>query len=298
MGQVLPPNTLHTTLNYYLTPDKGGDKIFYPGTAGNYRRKHEPHDVNIFDLRESSEKVEVDKQGFQLVQHSALDNDLTDPDFVKTKVYDDTAELLKKATGASRVHVFSHIIRKQTWASAVEAGKHLPDKQTQSSMSSAMFIHVDQSYEGAAEVFRDNLPAEDAARLSKSRWAIINVWRPIQQTIRREQLAFCDARTVPEEDLYPVRAQLPAKGSGTYEDVSKGGTFETWHLLANPSHKWFYCSELKPDESLLIKCYDSKKDGRARLTPHTAFSSDRDSGPPRQSVEVRSLVFWEDQSLE
>lgn len=108
----------------------------------------------------------------------------------------------------------------------------------------------------------------------------------------------CDARSVPEEDLCPVRAQLPSKGSGTYEDVSKGGTFETWHLLADPSHKWYYASELKPDESLLIKCYDSKIDGRARRTPHTAFVSDRDSGPPRQSIEVRCLVFWEDESLE
>lgn len=97
MGQVLPPNTLHTTLNYYLTPENGGTKVFYPGTAGNYRRKHDPHDVDVFDIREASETIEVDRQGFQLVRHSSLNHDLSDVDFVKTKVYEDTAELLKKS---------------------------------------------------------------------------------------------------------------------------------------------------------------------------------------------------------
>lgn len=147
-------------------------------------------------------------------------------------------------------------------------------------------------------MLRDNLPPEEAERLSKTRWAILNVWRPIQQTVHREPLAVCDARSVPEEDLYPVRAQLPGKGSGSFEDASKGGTFETWQLRANPNHKWYYASELTEDEVLLIKCYDSKLDGRARRAPHTAFATADDYGPPRQSVEIRCLVFWEDQALE
>jgi hypothetical protein len=55
---------------------------------------------------------------------------------------------------------------------------------------------------------------------------------------------------------------------------------------------------MQPDEALLIKCFDSKVDGRARRTPHTAFQTEMDCGGARQSVEVRCLVFWEDQSVE
>jgi hypothetical protein len=50
---------------------------------------------------------------------------------------------------------------------------------------------------------------------------------------------------------------------------------------------------MTPDEALLIKCYDSATDGRARFAPHTAFidpSAPWDA-PPRESIELRMLVF-------
>jgi hypothetical protein len=52
---------------------------------------------------------------------------------------------------------------------------------------------------------------------------------------------------------------------------------------------------LTPDEALLLKIIDSKEEGVARRSPHIAFVCDEDEGPERQSVEVRCLVFWEDQ---
>jgi hypothetical protein len=63
--------------------------------------------------------------------------------------------------------------------------------------------------------------------------------------------------------------------------------------------RWFYKSGLTPDEVLLIKCFDSKLDGRARRVPHTAFevpgTEDREK---RESIEVRCLVFHEDDTAE
>jgi hypothetical protein len=55
---------------------------------------------------------------------------------------------------------------------------------------------------------------------------------------------------------------------------------------------------MMPEEVLMVKCFDSKKDGRARRTPHTAFQTENDRGGPRVSCEVRCLVFWEDQDVE
>ena len=51
--------------------------------------------------------------------------------------------------------------------------------------------------------------------------------------------------------------------------------------------------EMAADEALLIKCYDSKTDGRARFAPHSAFT---DPSTPmcaalRESIELRALVF-------
>ncbi len=46
-------------------------------------------------------------------------------------------------------------------------------------------------------------------------------------------------------------------------------------------------------EALLIKCYDSARDGRARFTIHTAFDDPASppGAPPRESIESRTFVF-------
>jgi hypothetical protein len=49
----------------------------------------------------------------------------------------------------------------------------------------------------------------------------------------------------------------------------------------------------------LIKCFDSKLDGRARRVPHTAFNiPGTEEKEGRESIEVRCLVFHEDDTLE
>ena len=46
-------------------------------------------------------------------------------------------------------------------------------------------------------------------------------------------------------------------------------------------------------EALLLKCFDSETDGRARFAPHGAFTDPTApaDAPPRESIEVRTLVF-------
>jgi hypothetical protein len=69
---------------------------------------------------------------------------------------------------------------------------------------------------------------------------------------------------------------------------------ETYRFTYNPNHSWFYFPNMQRDEALLIKCYDSKQDGRARFTAHTAFDdpSSPPNAAPRESIEIRALVFW------
>jgi hypothetical protein len=50
---------------------------------------------------------------------------------------------------------------------------------------------------------------------------------------------------------------------------------------------------MQTDEVVLIRVHDSAKDGRARLSYHTSFDNPLARGaPPRESIEVRSLVFF------
>jgi hypothetical protein len=52
---------------------------------------------------------------------------------------------------------------------------------------------------------------------------------------------------------------------------------------------------MQPDEALLLKCFDSATDGRARFAPHTAFEDPTapSDALPRESIEIRTLVFHE-----
>ena len=60
-------------------------------------------------------------------------------------------------------------------------------------------------------------------------------------------------------------------------------------------HQWHYLSRQTPGEVMLIKCFDSKTDGRARRVPHSAFVDEEFKGEEaRESIEVRALVFHPD----
>jgi hypothetical protein len=124
------------------------------------------------------------------------------------------------------------------------------------------------------------LPNE-AERLLGGRVQIINVWRPIRGPLWDTPLAVCDARTVRPEQL--VASDL----------VYANRIGETYSVIFDPEHRWYYAPQMRADEALLLKCYDSRTDGRARFAPHSAFTDPTapPDAPPRESIEIRALVF-------
>lgn len=109
----------------------------------------------------------------------------------------------------------------------------------------------------------------------------MQVWRPIK-TVLRDPLALADAHSVPDSDLVPAALIYPDREG------------ETYAVKPNLNHRWYFKYAQRPDEPLFIKCYDSVDDGRARRIPHTAFSNPaHDNEPPRESIEVRTLVFYD-----
>lgn len=181
------------------------------------------------------------------------------------------------STGASRVFIFDHTIRRPTVDPAT--GK------TNALRGPVNRVHVDQSYTASRSRVPYHLP-DEADRLLTTRHQIINVWRPIKR-ILRDPLAVADAHSVPESDLVPVGLIYPNRRG------------ETLAILPNKSHKWYFLYGQNPEEVTLIKCYDSKLDGRARRVPHTAFSNPAtEHEAARESIEIRALVFHEDEAAE
>ncbi len=89
------------------------------------------------------------------------------------------------------------------------------------------------------------------------------------------RVAFTDADLIASDLVYPhVRG-------------------ETSSVAFKPGHRWYYFSDMQRDEVLLIRVHDSADDGRARLSFHTSFENPATPGAaPRESIEVRSLVFF------
>ena len=54
-----------------------------------------------------------------------------------------------------------------------------------------------------------------------------------------------------------------------------------------------YISEMKRDEAMLLKCFDSDLGGRAKFSAHSVFdSADVDPVATREWIEVRTLAFF------
>jgi hypothetical protein len=241
-----------------------------PGVAQTNRRVA-PQAVAVRDGRPIATELSLDRYGFALRRHASAVANFYDEDEVRAVYYPECERLLQAATGAARVVVFDHIVRCATKARGGEKGVREPAKGA----------HNDYTLRSGPQRLRDLLP-DEAEALLKSRFAIINVWRPIRGPVQESPLAVCDARSLRQDDFVASDLIYPQRRG------------ETYAVTFNPQHQWYYFPRMQPDEALLLKCYDSAADGRACFTAHTAFD-DPTSPPdaaPRESIETRAFVFF------
>jgi hypothetical protein len=272
------PATVEADLNYLRNSGQRPVNYTYDPPPGVPRNSGEvdPRRVTIRNARLASPAgdLSLDRSGFQLVQHrSALDdaNDYTSEARIRAVYYAEVESVLRTVTGAQKVLVFDHTLRDGTPGHG-RTGVREPVRR----------VHDDQTFESAPRRVPRHLPKDEAELRLKRRFAIVNFWRPIGETVQRTPLAFCDARSIATQDLLPSDLVYP------------DWTGETYSFAWNPKHRWYYVPRQRTDEVTLLKIYDSQTDGTARLTAHTAFDDPTTApdAPPRRSIEVRALVFW------
>ena len=231
----------------------------------------EPHAVPIYDARSVVDSISLDREGFALVRQRSAVRDFYTDDEVRSTYYPEAERLIKEATGADRVFIFDHTVRKRVTGAADRGG---------GPRQPAWRVHVDHTAKSGPQRVRDLIP-DEADALLKGRVQIINLWRPIRGPLQDAPLAVCDARTVKFDELVGSDLVYPNRVG------------ETYSVKYNPEHRWFYVPEMTADEILLLKCFDSQTDGRARFAPHTAFVDPTTpaNAAPRESIELRTLVF-------
>lgn len=233
----------------------------------------DPHRVAIGDARPIAGVASLDVEGFSVIRSPTVVRDFWDEAQTLGLGHPEAAEIVKGATGASRVVVFDHTLRRRVPGAQ--------DRSAEGPRQPASRAHVDQTVLSGPKRVRD-IMGDAAEDLLRRRAAIINVWRPVGGPARDWPLAVADARSVSPDDLLPSELRFQHR------------TGETYGLAYNPAQRWFYIPDLQPDEALLIKCWDSDRTV-ARFAPHTAFEDPTTppGTPPRESIEFRTLAFFD-----
>jgi hypothetical protein len=238
------------------------------------RRKTGTHELKEMQLRNGRlfvDRLSLDEQGFVFVEHRTKVTNFFDPAELESVYYPEVEQLIKSASGAARVVIFDHTLR---------SGDEV-EREEKLIREPVLSAHNDYTEWSGPNRVREILP-DEAETLLAHRFAIIQVWRAINQPIQSNPLAVADAKSIDRDDLIVAERRYPHRVGQTYR------------LKYSPKHRWFYFPEMRRDEALVFKVYDSEKDGRARFTPHTSFEdpTSPEGAPARQSIEVRALAFF------
>jgi len=269
----------------YLAPGDGPVRVrIYPPSSGlaTVRPASVEQVVSIRDARPIGDTLRLDEQGFELHRCPTQFGDFYDEAAVRGRYYPEVRSAMRAFTGALEVIVFDHNVRSAARAARGEIGVRVPVAQ----------VHNDYTEHSGPKRKREILDQAGRSDLNDRRFAFVNLWRPIVGPVWDNPLAVCDARSVSPDDL--VATEIQHFGEDNLEVPRHRG--EIYSVRANPAHRWFYASQMRPDEVLLLKCYDSRVDGRARFLPHTGFRNPACPREfvPRESIEARTLVVFDE----
>ena len=262
--------------NLTYSVDTGVKPVNETMEQGNLERKYtgvfKKHAVTVHNGRPLRDKFVLDEHGFRFVDQPTRVRNFHDPDELKSVYYPEMEQLVKDASGASRVVVFDHTIR---------AGDK-NEREKRQLREPVHRVHNDYTEWSGPQRVRDILP-DEAGNLLKYRFAVIQTWRSIRNRIEADPLAICEASTLLAKDLILTERRYPDRVGETYQ------------VAYNSNHRWYYFPMMARNEVLVFKVYDSQTNGGARFTAHTSFT-DPTSPPnakPRESIEIRTLAFFD-----
>ena len=253
-----------------------GKAVVYQGAPGKESERPGDFDrqtVQIADARPIAEQLELDTQGFESHARPTQVKDFYNEKEVLDVYYPEVRALLREVAGAAKVEIFDHTIRVEDVAKREALETRAP----------VQMVHNDYTERSGPQRVLDLIDDSEANEWLRGRFAVINVWRSIGALAQTKPLAIADARSVSSDDLVLTDLVYPDRVG------------EIYYIAHNPEQRWYYVPDLRRDEVILIKSYDSAQDGRARFTPHTAFEHPHPpaNAPARESIEVRALVKFD-----
>lgn len=225
--------------------------------------------VIIADGNPRSGLFSLDREGFSFLHSPSSVQNFEDDAEVEDVYYKEIRSMVAAATGALEVEIFDHTIR-------------VTDPET-SYRRPASHAHNDYTEKSGPSRLRDMIGDVRADGWLQDRLVQINVWRPISEPVLQMPLALMDASSMDDNDL--VTTEI-------INERQNGRVGQIYSVVNAPGQRWYYFNEMMKSDAILIKGYDSETDGRARFSPHSAFSDPNSAvdAPPRRSIEVRTFA--------
>ncbi|KAJ6032638.1 hypothetical protein N7540_003370 [Penicillium herquei] len=267
-----------------------------PSTGATNLKPKKIHRITVHDIRMQEPSPQLLREGYETLSHSTS---LTEVEFmncrtpegkqrIKNHYWPEIQALVEKKTGAAKVIPWHFSLRDQT------LGYH-PDEiffMNTGIPQPAATLHIDNDHNTALSHLQREVGPDEAKNLLKThtRWAIVNVWRPVGETVQRWPLVMVDNSNVPEWNYADHVARIYRNNDSKYYKVHDN------FLKPHPDYIFRYVSGMSPDEVMMFKDYDSRTD-MVRATPHGGFQDDNtaDDAPARRSIEVRLFVFFDDE---
>lgn len=236
--------------------------------ANTSRREVLIHDARA--LHQAS-PLSLETNGFVLLNRPTEFREFDDDAAVKSRYFEEMKAVIQQVTQADQVFPFPfYQVRSRNPVDFYDAY--------------ALYVHCDFSEKTWLKLARAVIrKAGGPQDLSDDRWyfSMFNLWRPTGAPAQRDPLTLIDASTVEEKDLVDYYVSPPG------EETTLAAL-----PLYNESQRFYYFSDIQPDEVLVFKQHDTRFEG-PQVCPHSSFEDPSSSpdAPDRRSIEVRMICL-------
>lgn len=236
------------------------------------------HPLTITDMRSQPGGCALDREGFTLADAPTSVRDFYDRSEGLATYSREAAALVQSLTGCVATAIMNAPLIRVSGT---------PEARPKGTAPTGDLAHADLSASAAGFLLRRSVPPDEAEERLRHRYALFNVWRAFSGPPQDMPLALCDTRTVeaPDKQYCSITLRNSLGDVVTWENVA---------YLHSPRRQWWYCRDMRRDEALVFRSFDSDPAG-AEQVPHSAF---RDTTcppgvPPRASIEVRVFAFFD-----
>jgi len=235
--------------------------------------------VKIRDARPIREQLDLDQQGFMLIDHKSSVTHLRTPEEIDATYHQEVGALIKQISGADFVLPYRKYMQ-------LRLSQRAPGEHGNEFTRPAGFVHMDFTQKSFQDFIRWVQETEGVSPGEYSRVVFYQTWRALSPPPQDYPLAITDGRSVKPGNYVIMDNYITS-------DMSGDNVVETRLGKADPQDRWYYFSNMRIDELLVFKGNDTRF-GDSQSVLHTGFDNTaaEPNAVPRESLEARFFAFW------